>query len=236
MLHRRELSPDEIRSIVKKDWLPVKPSRNVYNKAKMGKVLREIAGIEDRKRKKKSLRNIQAFMTKEERDRIHSDYGPYGDALRNNDERRYFLERRDEILNSPDFDIDPVVDMNFVMMCVMDEIILQRLLRELALNPINPSIQKQIGNVQNRYRKNMESLAATRRQRKEESQIDSMDSLAVVVKKLYDNRNKRLRELQVYEREEEELLRQRMLKSPYEEEDNEDIIDIEVVEDDDEDE
>jgi hypothetical protein len=236
VLHRRELSPDEIRSIVKKDWLPVKPSRNVYNKAKMGKVLREIAGIEDRKRKKKSLRNIQAFMTKEERDRIHSDYGPYGDALRNNDERRYFLERRDEILNSPDFDIDPVVDMNFVMMCVMDEIILQRLLRELALNPINPSIQKQIGNVQNRYRKNMESLAATRRQRKEESQIDSMDSLAVVVKKLYDNRNKRLRELQVYEREEEELLRQRMLKSPYEEEDNEDIIDIEVVEDDDEDE
>lgn len=236
MLHRRELSPDEIRSIVKKDWLPVKPSRNVYNKAKMGKVLREIAGIEDRKRKKKSLRNIQAFMTKEERDRIHSDYGPYGDALRNNDERRYFLERRDEILNSPDFDIDPVVDMNFVMMCVMDEIILQRLLRELALNPINPSIQKQIGNVQNRYRKNMESLAATRRQRKEEGQIDSMDSLAVVVKKLYDNRNKRLRELQVYEREEEELLRQRMLKSPYEEEDNEDIIDIEVVEDDDEDE
>ena len=236
MLHRRELSPDEIRSIVKKDWLPVKPSRNVYNKAKMGKVLREIAGIEDRKRKKKSLRNIQAFMTKEERDRIHSDYGPYGDALRNNDERRYFLERRDEILNNPDFDIDPVVDMNFVMMCVMDEIILQRLLRELALNPINPSIQKQIGNVQNRYRKNMESLAATRRQRKEESQIDSMDSLAVVVKKLYDNRNKRLRELQVYEREEEELLRQRMLKSPYEEEDNEDIIDIEVVEDDDEDE
>lgn len=236
MLHRRELSPDEIRSIVKKDWLPVKPSRNVYNKAKMGKVLREIAGIEDRKRKKKSLRNIQAFMTKEERDRIHSDYGPYGDALRNNDERRYFLERRDEILNSPDFDIDPVVDMNFVMMCVMDEIILQRLLRELALNPINPSIQKQIGNVQNRYRKNMESLAATRRQRKEEGQIDSMDSLAVVVKKLYDNRNKRLRELQVYEREEEELLRQRMLKSPYEEEDDEDIIDIEVVEDDDEDE
>lgn len=236
MLHRRELSPDEIRSIVKKDWLPVKPSRNVYNKAKMGKVLREIAGIEDRKRKKKSLRNIQAFMTKEERDRIHSDYGPYGDALRNNDERRYFLERRDEILNNPDFDIDPVVDMNFVMMCVMDEIILQRLLRELALNPINPSIQKQIGNVQNRYRKNMESLAATRRQRKEESQIDSMDSLAVVVKKLYDNRNKRLRELQVYEREEEELLRQRMLKSPYEEEDNEDIIDIEVVEDDGEDE
>ena len=116
MLHRRDLSPDEIRSIVKKDWLPVKPSRNVYNKAKMGKVLREIAGIEDRKRKKKSLRNIQAFMTKEERDRIHSDYGPYGDALRNNDERRYFLERRDEILNSPDFDIDPVVDMNFVMM------------------------------------------------------------------------------------------------------------------------
>src|SRR5690606_8234681 len=153
----------------------------------------EIAGIEDRKRKKKSLRNIQAFMTKEERDRIHSDYGPYGDALRNNDERRYFLERRDEILNSPDFDIDPVVDMNFVMMCVMDEIILQRLLRELALNPINPSIQRQIGNVQDRYRKNMESLAATRRQRKEESQIDSMDSLAVVVKKLYDNRNKRLR-------------------------------------------
>lgn len=226
MLYRRELKPEEIQSIAKKDWLPVKPAQNTYNKTKMGKVLREIAGVEERERRKKTLRNIRAFMTKEERDKVHTEYGPYGDALRDNDERRYFLERRDEILNNPDFDLDLVVDMNFVLMCVMDEIILQRLLRELAIDPSSHSVNKQISNVQTRYRQNMQSLAATRQQRREEASVETVDSIAVLVKRLHDNKNRRMLQLQAYEEEEDELLRQRMLKSSYEDIDIEaDVVD-----------
>jgi hypothetical protein len=219
MSYKRQLEPEEIEKIVNKKWKTKEAEPKTLNKAKMDKALANLTGHKTKEGMRKSLRNLRVFVTKEERDEFDKEYGPYAPALINNRERQYFLARRDEILSSGEFDIDPIIDMNFVLMCVIDEIILQRLLQQLASKPTNRTLNKQITDVQTRYRQNMQTLAATRQQRKSaerEGKEQEIGSLAILVKQLYDDkhRNKRIKQLEMYEEEEDELLRQRRLKSP----------------------
>ena len=224
MQHRRKFTAEEISDIAKKEWKQVTPTEDViYDKRKIKRMVGNLTGPKTEEGKKKSLSNLRPFISNEEKKEFYKEFGPYAGALMDDYERDYFRQRRDELLNSDAFDLDPVVDINLVLMVVMDEIILHRLFKQSAEKPSQQSITRQITDVQKRYRANMKALDVTREQRNATREDDAINSLAAVVRELQQNKNKRLARQQMYAVEEEQLLRQRELRSPIE-----DIVDADV--------
>lgn len=158
------------------------------------------------------------FMSEEEREEFIKKYGPYAAALQTDDERRYFIERRDEIFGSDEFNLDMILDTNIVLMVIMDEIILQRLFSELAKTPQSKSINAQITDVQRRYRENMRILDATREQRNAANRMEGDDlySLAALAARFERSAREREKKLLEYQREEEEFKKRIALKAPVE--------------------
>ena len=104
--------------------------------------------------------------------------------------------------------------MSIVMMVVMDEIIQQRFLQEMASNPTNQALNKQLTEIYKRYRENLKTLDATREQRNASGDRENLDSLAQAVLMLHRNKEQRLKEMVEYQKEEEELLKKIALKAP----------------------
>lgn len=227
MRQRGTLDPDKIKEIAEREWgsaTPKTPIEHVaYSSSGIDRIVKKVqgnlTGQKTKEGKMRSLENLRPFLSKTERDRYYEEFGPYATALITDEERDYFRKRRDEILTSPEFDLDPIFDLSLVMMVVMDEIMLHRLMAKAALKPDNKSLQEQITLAQKRYRDNMRSLEATRVQRKEvqreqERMEDTANSLAELVYELHRRKQERLRSLSQYENEEEELLKKRALKEP----------------------
>lgn len=216
MVARRELTSEEIEEIANKKWNTRVPTDSVlYSDAKLRRIVNNLTGPKTKEGKKKALENLRPFISKEERKAYLQEFGMYANALLNDDEREYFRARRDELLNSEEFEIDPTIDLNFVLMVVMDEIILYRQLAKLAEAPTNAKLNKQITETQKRYRANMRALDATREQRNDAvREEERLDSLAEAVMRLQEQKQQRLLQLKTYEQEEAELLHQRRLKAP----------------------
>ena len=222
---RRLLSMEEIKKISEKQYNTTSPSDGViYDQNKLNKIASTLNGREKgltghktKEGKQKSLANLRPFISLEEQDKYYEEFGPYAGALVSDYERDYFRDRKEELLDVDRFNLDLTVDTNMVLMVVMDEIILQRLLAKLAAKPSNVSLNRQVTEVQKRYRENMKALDVTREQRQEKEKDETaLDSLAAAVKMLQENKYRRLEMQKQYEAEEEELLKSISLKSPAE--------------------
>lgn len=215
---RGEMSKEEILEIVKEPKQSSIPEDNVmFDKKRIVKLIHRIDPSQKPKRKKNENPQdgeIRNFISEEERIKYVEEFGPYGMALINDYEREYFKKRRDDILNSDEFEIDPNLDLNIVMMVIMDEIIQQRFLEQMSIAPTNKTLNQQITEVQKRYRENMKILDATREQRNAVGDKDKLDSLASAVMLLHQNKEQRMRELEEYKKEEDELLKKIANKAP----------------------
>jgi hypothetical protein len=215
---REKLSKEEIVEVASKDAITSTPIDNVVFDGK--EIKRLIRKIDPSTKPKKKRRenpqdgSLRDFVSDDERKMYIDEFGPYGMALINDYEREYFRTRRDQILNEGNFDLDPEFDMSIVMMVVMDEIIQQRFLQEMASNPTNQALNKQLTEIYKRYRENLKTLDATREQRNASGDRENLDSLAQAVLMLHRNKEQRLKEMVEYQKEEEELLKKIALKAP----------------------
>ena len=208
---REKLSKEEIVEVASKDAITSTPIDNVVFDGK--EIKRLIRKIDPSTKPKKKRRenpqdgSLRDFISDDERKMYIDEFGPYGMALINDYEREYFRTRRDQIINEGNFDLDPEFDMSIVMMVVMDEIIQQRFLQEMASNPTNQALNKQLTEIYKRYRENLKTLDATREQRNASGDRENLDSLAQAVLMLHRNKEQRLKEMVEYQKEEEELLK-----------------------------
>lgn len=221
----RELGQEEIIDLIDNDTRSYVPRQGViFSKKRLEKVVNKLLGPVKRekppKRRKRSLReDMRDFMSEQEKEAYEDEFGPFAAALANDEEKEYFRSRRDEIINSEEFEIDITLDMNIVVMCILDEIMLQRLFK-LYVDQPTKAIQSQITDVQRRLRENMRILDATRQQRNQaiEAELERNNarqiSLAQIVADLEKSKQLRLMEQREYEVEERDLLQRVALKGP----------------------
>ena len=142
-MSERELTKEEMgQELANVKGKPSVPSDGVvFDKARLDIMAKRAARRGNKPNNKRSkVPEQRDFMSEEEREEFIKKYGPYAAALQTDDERRYFIERRDEIFGSDEFNLDMILDTNIVLMVIMDEIILQRLFSELAKTPQSKSI------------------------------------------------------------------------------------------------
>ena len=218
-----ELSVEELMQIIEKEYrlepLDAKEGA-VLDKDKLTRLIKRVNPKKKRGKAKPSTDNLRDFVSEEEESKHINEFGPYAFSLLDDEERMYFRNRRDEIVGCEDYNLDENLDINIVLMVVMDEIVLHRLFKALGDNTTSKNLNKQISEVQIRYRSNLKALDATREQRNaNDRNRENVDSLASVVRMLNEKRNRMAGVIEVYDKEEEELLKRRQLKGSYSEED-----------------